>query len=1286
MDDALQALDRCDRRGDVRAGNLVLARGVRKALAKKRAAAEVQAGEEPPERLPSFTIYKDDTEKVSCADVDKLVFGSTSTLNKSLLQQHHAADLSNSVAHRVRATTLWRYCSHRLARMNEQFFAPRPVAQLVGSMRLKWDETEQKIASEALEVDEDEDDGEGDGAPLDARVLHRRRRRAQKCHVMTTAVWVKTASSTVQPWLAAPMKLARTTAECIWLALQLATPMGPWSQLPSPALFAWFWIISCCDNASSNRRMHAHLEVACLKKRPGMLIAYSACMLHLIHRCIIPLLQVHDVLNNLYRLAHVLLVGAYWSSVCRGVRRVIKDSVYVTHTEFEASASNRQLAEHIIFLTVCEGKPLDQLTKGQRELRIDLLKHLIGSWVASNIKYACLDPDCPGGIYCLKKARAHVLTLFYRASLGRGTQIPVASRWWKAAPIARQILFAIGFHNVLPRAVPCRSRSNDQDPWHQLHSWRVRASFEYLNKADTAEHLCLLLISVVPSHFLMAWLMHHESDVRRLGATATAQESRRSVLLRFINPATSPVGDALALGAKMLTNATRSEHWSALFRLSTRSEHDILYDIWQSMLPCLALIFWKVQGAIDGWPLGLLRFLTCVGPARQALAGRFSSLRCCCVPRGILELWRAVFGHAERCLSDWFTTVVEELSWQFDLVNFDQEVNHAKMGSILDNTSGKSLSMEQLALVFLAKDITHRHAQLSPSAKPRPKGRPRKEKGKKRPLRSGWHAFVKHYKPTCPQAQQGLRIMTGEHLRELGARWRALSDADRTPFEMMRAASNAQDLAEESESVDDIGAIEEEETVQEATGAWSLGSGSMPFSPELMCEPAFSESLLQEVNDWLQQLGRRVEHSAGNLPSQTTVYDDPCCAGACRADPCFADAARLLKQFIQAFPRRKAADSFLVIAEGALNTRHYMFILGLRHDGGSGTMVFLPLQSRALAWDIESGSNLPWLFTLARKDDPTYNKVFLDFKMDIAFFLDVAKDCSKDNIHDIAVCPMNYKVLSLSEMEVESLGEFATLSSAVFADLSGLGTPVPDAADNVFEDLEALGPMRKPAPKQESKKQEHAQSSEEYAFEHEMARDAREALEAMEDDVADAQVVAALAAQEDHEGAAVDAGINQEEDLFDVMAMLAEPAALEVVLDAGEDSESEQHVIPEPPSRLEAAVRRPRRRAPPTATQDVAIEWERYDDYIIEDGTRLHDVLNADGRVIGQLQSFVGFAHGPYRVAARCYDSRHPNCSPLRTAKPREEPVHADRVLVRWLHQATDWPDTNGHMYRCVRN
>ena len=186
----------------------------------------------------------------------------------------------------------------------------------------------------------------------------------------------------------------------------------------------------------------------------------------------------------------------------------------------------------------------------------------------------------------------------------------------------------------------------------------------------------------------------------------------------------------------------------------------------------------------------LLRFLilTCV-VSRSSLAAEFASLKRCCCPRGVYALLLAVMDHPEKCLEDWFQNVCDTLSWQFDLVNFDQEVNHAQMGAILKNANGKVMTMEQLALNFFARDIAHRHSQLEPAAPGRGRGRPQVRSNEKKKLRSGWHAYVRHYKPTCEPVYQGARIKSGEHLRELAERWKDLPEEEQAPFQSMTPAN-----------------------------------------------------------------------------------------------------------------------------------------------------------------------------------------------------------------------------------------------------------------------------------------------------------------------------------------------------------------------------------------------------------------------------------------------------------------------------------------------------------------
>ena len=97
---------------------------------------------------------------------------------------------------------------------------------------------------------------------------------------------------------------------------------------------------------------------------------------------------------------------------------------------------------------------------------------------------------------------------------------------------------------------------------------------------------------------------------------------------------------------------------------------------------------------------------------------------------------------------------------------------------------------------------------------------------------------------------------------------------------------------------------------------WSLGSGDMPFSPTMMCEPPSSAVVLTEVEDWMQKLGLRIEHDKGTLQTKETIYDCPRLPGVCCADPRFKEACNLLEHFMKVWPKRRAGDIFLIIAEG----------------------------------------------------------------------------------------------------------------------------------------------------------------------------------------------------------------------------------------------------------------------------------------------------------------------------------------------------------------------------------
>ena len=103
--------------------------------------------------MATFSIVGHESSKKACSDVNSLVFGSMSRLNTSQREQAVQAGEHYESCQRIRVTTLLRYCKHRFNRMRELLFSPRPSAHVAGSMRIKWDETEQMIASTPCDGD-----------------------------------------------------------------------------------------------------------------------------------------------------------------------------------------------------------------------------------------------------------------------------------------------------------------------------------------------------------------------------------------------------------------------------------------------------------------------------------------------------------------------------------------------------------------------------------------------------------------------------------------------------------------------------------------------------------------------------------------------------------------------------------------------------------------------------------------------------------------------------------------------------------------------------------------------------------------------------------------------------------------------------------------------------------------------------------------------------------------------------------------------------------------------------
>jgi hypothetical protein len=94
-------------------------------------------------------------------------------------------------------------------------------------------------------------------------------------------------------------------------------------------------------------------------------------------------------------------------------------------------------------------------------------------------------------------------------------------------------------------------------------------------------------------------------------------------------------------------------------------------------------------------------------------------------------------------------------------------------------------------------------------------------------------------------------------------------------------------------------------------------------------------------------------------------------------------------------------------------------------------------------------------------------------------------------------------------------------------------------------------------------------------------------------------------------------------------------------------------------------------------------DWQSMDRFVVPHPTsqRYHHILDDAGRVVGQLQVILG--DGPYRAAAVCLCEEHKErCSRSRGWRSggSEMPQQVDRVLARWVRDASKHKNTRDHM------
>ena len=216
------------------------------------------------------------------------------------------------------------------------------MSWLVGSLRVKWDETQQEVSLLMLEaIDE----------PATTKT---KRRQVSKASARSISMFVKLNGLPVLPWFVACRRVARTTANCLWSGLQHA-PLGPFAatgfrEVPMQ-LVQWLWLIFVADDASGNNRMIAHAEHTALSTRPKTLVARQPCLIHALHRSVVPILQLHNLSGALYRLALVLHMSSFWVVLTQSVHNVIDSALIVLHNS-PIDAMHLRVSRQLLLLTL----------------------------------------------------------------------------------------------------------------------------------------------------------------------------------------------------------------------------------------------------------------------------------------------------------------------------------------------------------------------------------------------------------------------------------------------------------------------------------------------------------------------------------------------------------------------------------------------------------------------------------------------------------------------------------------------------------------------------------------------------------------------------------------------------------------------------------------------------------------------------------------------------------------------------------------------------------------------
>ena len=113
--------------------------------------------------------------------------------------------------------------------------------------------------------------------------------------------------------------------------------------------------VLCCDEAASNKRMIAYFEVVALAKRLNVTVWFNQCFLHILHRAVMPALKRDNLIGDLYRATHVLVVSSYWGAMIKA-SHALYEQVVVLHDAPAISEEDELVIDQILQLTLYDGK------------------------------------------------------------------------------------------------------------------------------------------------------------------------------------------------------------------------------------------------------------------------------------------------------------------------------------------------------------------------------------------------------------------------------------------------------------------------------------------------------------------------------------------------------------------------------------------------------------------------------------------------------------------------------------------------------------------------------------------------------------------------------------------------------------------------------------------------------------------------------------------------------------------------------------------------------------------